>query len=195
MNGTACSSLVPPLHAQMMSNSCVCTLWSVVRDLALDQIDPSLAIGFYCRDKDDFDDFCSRASELVEKANGAPLFTVVQSIEPSKQIYNQDGGLGCSGSSMANDDDLDGSGEGEEEWQILWTGGKPLTYWVKKKLTPNTLLECPCLCVNTGDYLWSQGVVGRQCPIGNVQNAGGCKIPLYRTYTGFIMTKCIYSIF
>ena len=68
---------------------------------------------------DDFDDFCSRASELVEKANGAPLFTVVQSIEPSKQIYNQDGGLGCSGSSMANDDDLDGSGEGEEEWQIL----------------------------------------------------------------------------
>jgi len=87
--------------------------------LALDQIDPSLAIGFYCRDKDDFDDFCSRASELVEKANGAPLFTVVQSIEPSKQIYNQDGGLGCSGSSMANDDDLDGSGEGEEEWQIL----------------------------------------------------------------------------
>jgi len=93
---------------------------SVVRDLALDQIDPSLAIGFYCRDKDDFDDFCSRASELVEKANGAPLFTVVQSIEPSKQIYNQDVGLGCSGSSMANDDDPDGFGKaGEEEWQIL----------------------------------------------------------------------------
>jgi len=57
---------------------------------------------------------------LVEKASGAPLFTVVQSIEPSKQIYNQDGWLGCSGSSMANDDDLDGSGEaGEEERQIL----------------------------------------------------------------------------
>ncbi|WVZ87726.1 hypothetical protein U9M48_034321 [Paspalum notatum var. saurae] len=93
---------------------------SVVRDLALDQIDPSLAIGFYCRDKDDFDDFCSRASELVEKANGAPLFTVVQSIEPSKQMYKQDDGLGCSTSSMANKDDLDGSGEtGEEEWQIL----------------------------------------------------------------------------
>ncbi|OEL16849.1 Cysteine protease ATG4B [Dichanthelium oligosanthes] len=96
----------------------MCTF--VVRDLALDQIDPSLAIGFYCRDKDDFDDFCSRASELVEKANGAPLFTVVQSIEPSKQMYKQDDGLGCSGSSMANDNDLDGSGEaGEEEWQIL----------------------------------------------------------------------------
>ena len=66
----------------------------------------------------DFDDFCSRATELAEKANGAPLFTVVQSIEPSKQMYKQDDGLGCSGSSMANDDDLDGSGEAEE-WQIL----------------------------------------------------------------------------
>jgi len=67
---------------------------------------------------DDFDDFCSRASELAEKANGAPLFTVVQSIEPLKQMYKQDDGLGCSGSSMGNDDDLDGSGEAEE-WQIL----------------------------------------------------------------------------
>jgi cysteine protease ATG4 len=55
---------------------------------------------------------------LAEKANGAPLFTVVQSIEPSKQMYKQDDGLGCSGSSMVNDDDLDGSGEAEE-WQIL----------------------------------------------------------------------------
>ena len=143
MNGTAYSSSVP-LYSQMMPNSHAFILCSVVRDLALDQIDPSLAIGFYCRDKgkllfllrllgyiwvsllwlhlyvDDFDDFCSRASELVEKANGAPLFTVVQSIEPSKQIYNQDVGLGCSGSSMANDDDPDGFGKaGEEEWQIL----------------------------------------------------------------------------
>jgi len=119
MNGTAYSSSVP-LYSQMTPNSHAFILCSVVRDLALDQIDPSLAIGFYCRDKDDFDDFCSRASELVEKANGAPLFTVVQSIEPSKQIYNQDVGLGCSGSSMANDDDPDGFGKaGEEEWQIL----------------------------------------------------------------------------
>jgi cysteine protease ATG4 len=57
---------------------------------------------------------------LAEKANGAPLFTVVQSIQPSRQMYNQDEGLGSSGDSMVNNDDLDGSGEtGEEEWQIL----------------------------------------------------------------------------
>ncbi|GJN26001.1 hypothetical protein PR202_gb13893 [Eleusine coracana subsp. coracana] len=93
---------------------------SIVRDMALDQIDPSLAIGFYCRDKDEFDDFCSRASELAEKANGAPLFTVVQSIQPSRQMYNQEEGCGSCGDGMVNNDDLDGSGEtGEEEWQIL----------------------------------------------------------------------------
>ncbi|XP_015692368.1 cysteine protease ATG4B [Oryza brachyantha] len=96
---------------------------STMRDLALDLIDPSLAIGFYCRDKDDFDDFCSRASELVDKANGAPLFTVVQSVQPSKQMYNQDDVLGSSGDGMVdniNVGDLDGSGgTGEEEWQIL----------------------------------------------------------------------------
>jgi cysteine protease ATG4 len=143
MNGTAYQScFVRPNWRLICLHLC-----SVVRDLALDQIDPSLAIGFYCHDKgevlslgrllrpclsfsnlifylhiyvDDFDDFCSRASELVEKANGAPLFTVAQSIEPLKQMYNQDDGLGCSGSSMVNHDDLDGSGEaGEEEWQIL----------------------------------------------------------------------------
>jgi cysteine protease ATG4 len=35
-------------------------------------------------------------------------------------MYNQDEGLGSSGDSMVNKDDLDGSGEtGEEEWQVL----------------------------------------------------------------------------
>ena len=65
-----------------------------------------------------------------------------------------------------------------------------MTCWVKNH-TLNTLLECPCLCVNTGDYLWSQGVVGRQCPIGNVQNVADAKSLWYRVYTGFITTKCI----
>lgn len=96
---------------------------STVRDMPLDLIDPSLAIGFYCRDKDDFDNFCCRASELAEQANGAPLFTVVQSVQPSKQMYNQDGEPGCSGYGISDNidvEDLDGSGEtGEDEWQIL----------------------------------------------------------------------------
>ncbi|KAL5214786.1 hypothetical protein ABZP36_003938 [Zizania latifolia] len=92
---------------------------STVRDLALDLIDPSLAIGFYCSDKDDFDNFCSRASELVEKANGAPLFTVVQSVQPSKQRYNQEDVSGSSGDGTVDNINVEDLETGEEEWQIL----------------------------------------------------------------------------
>ncbi|KAJ3692995.1 hypothetical protein LUZ60_012090 [Juncus effusus] len=89
---------------------------STVRHLPLDQIDSSLAIGFYCRDKDDFDDFCSRASELDEKANGAPLFTVTDSLSPStsnrinnriNEEFNLENYAECSAHT------------GEDEWQIL----------------------------------------------------------------------------
>ncbi|KAI3462429.1 hypothetical protein Pfo_019092 [Paulownia fortunei] len=51
---------------------------NVVRHIPLDSIDSSLAIGFYCRDKSDFDDFCVRASELIDQSNGAPLFTIAE---------------------------------------------------------------------------------------------------------------------
>ncbi|XP_068668239.1 cysteine protease ATG4B-like isoform X2 [Aristolochia californica] len=59
---------------------------NIVRHIPLESIDPSIAIGFYCRDKGDFDDFCTRASELVEQSSGAPLFTVVQSLNVSKPV-------------------------------------------------------------------------------------------------------------
>ncbi|XP_072973282.1 cysteine protease ATG4B-like isoform X1 [Typha angustifolia] len=101
---------------------------SIVRHLPLDQIDPSLAIGFYCHDKGDFEDFCTRASELGEKANGAPLFTVAQSLLPAKPIYHQDplaDNIGDSSNSgigesfgVENYNDI-GSHTGEDEWQIL----------------------------------------------------------------------------
>ncbi|KAH6758647.1 Peptidase family C54 protein [Perilla frutescens var. frutescens] len=52
---------------------------NVVRHIALDSIDSSLAIGFYCRDKSDFDDFCVRAIKLIDQSNGAPLFTIAES--------------------------------------------------------------------------------------------------------------------
>ncbi|KAJ6792722.1 cysteine protease ATG4B-like [Iris pallida] len=102
---------------------------SNVRNLPLDQIDPSLAIGFYCRDKDDFDDLCWRASELGEKSNGAPLFTVTWSLQPTRPVHHHDssvdrlvGGASC-GNGM---DEPFGVGNseydthtGEDEWQIL----------------------------------------------------------------------------
>ncbi|RZC47979.1 hypothetical protein C5167_040939 [Papaver somniferum] len=63
---------------------------SVVRNLPLEMIDPSLAIGFYCRDKDDFDDFCARASKLAEESSGAPLFTITESRSLPREVQNRD---------------------------------------------------------------------------------------------------------
>ncbi|KAK4416627.1 Cysteine protease ATG4 [Sesamum alatum] len=98
---------------------------NVVRHMPLESIDSSLAIGFYCRNKSDFDDFCSRASELIDQSNGAPLFTIAESrSNPNPASYR----------STANDDaictqDFDpvdklptGGSENfaqDDEWQLL----------------------------------------------------------------------------
>ncbi|CAL9147615.1 unnamed protein product [Musa hybrid cultivar] len=97
-----------------------------VRHVPFDLIDPSLAIGFHCRDKDDFEDFCSRASQLGDKSNGAPLFTVTQFPQPSKAVPYCDGdNVGNSRNCMMdNTFDVENFGDddaqpGEDEWQIL----------------------------------------------------------------------------
>ncbi|XP_031382439.1 cysteine protease ATG4 [Punica granatum] len=94
---------------------------SVIRHITLDSLDPSLAIGFYCRDKDDFDNFCSRASELAKESNGAPLFTVAET--PSS---NSNSNCASRGVSHGDPDEGDycrdeptGPTEGEDDWQFL----------------------------------------------------------------------------
>nr|KYP38011.1 Cysteine protease ATG4 [Cajanus cajan] len=95
---------------------------SVMRHIPLDSIDPSLAIGFYCRNKDDFDDFCSQASKLAEESNGAPLFTVAESRSFSKQVTSND----VSGDNTGfQEDDFLGTAHAndsvnhEDDWQLL----------------------------------------------------------------------------
>ncbi|KAJ1443638.1 Peptidase C54 [Sesbania bispinosa] len=92
------------------------------KHIPLDSIDPSLAIGFYCRDKDDFDDFCSRASKLAEESNGAPLFTVAQSRSLSMQVTSND--VSGDKSGFQEDDSLgmdlvNDAGTHEDDWQLL----------------------------------------------------------------------------
>ncbi|CAI0541019.1 unnamed protein product [Linum tenue] len=82
---------------------------NVIRHIPLESIDPSLAIGFYCRDKDDFDEFCSLASKLAEESNGAPLFTVAHSHQNT---------FVSSCDAYQEDDDAD-DGHGGDEWQLL----------------------------------------------------------------------------
>ncbi|KAL5722389.1 Cysteine protease atg4 [Ranunculus cassubicifolius] len=87
---------------------------NVVRHHPLDMIDPSLAIGFYCRDKDDFDDFCARASKVAEASEGAPLFTV----ETSRTVCNsvrEDVLAHCD----FHEESVNESDAQEDEWQFL----------------------------------------------------------------------------
>ncbi|ERN17081.1 hypothetical protein AMTR_s00044p00081180 [Amborella trichopoda] len=65
--------------------------------MPFDTIDPPLAIGFYCRDNDDFKDFCTRAAEIASNSNGAPLFTVTNSKPVKKDAL-------ASGSSVCEDE-------------------------------------------------------------------------------------------
>lgn len=80
-----------------------------IRHIPLDSIDSSLAIGFYCRDKDDFDNFCLRASKLAEESSGAPLFTVTQTHKLSRQVSHADD---------SREDSTMPEGDGDD-WQLL----------------------------------------------------------------------------
>ncbi|KAL3844796.1 hypothetical protein ACJIZ3_002199 [Penstemon smallii] len=98
---------------------------NVVRNIPLDSIDSSLAIGFYCRDKSDFDEFCSRASKLIDQSNGAPLFTIAETRSAPKPASHR-----CTSNDNATEpEDYDGI-DGlpidesadctqEDDWQLL----------------------------------------------------------------------------
>lgn len=97
---------------------------STIRHMQLELIDSSLAIGFYCRDEDDFKDFCSRASKLGDISNGAPLFTVTQSLRHISSIHHEDGLHGTydnvGGDAFGVDHLSDNDGlANEDDWQIL----------------------------------------------------------------------------
>ncbi|KAG2258575.1 hypothetical protein Bca4012_021754 [Brassica carinata] len=83
---------------------------NTVRYVPLDSLDPSLALGFYCRNKDDFDDFCIRATKLAGDSNGAPLFTVTQS--------HRTGDCGIAETSTVTCTEISGE-ENDDEWQLL----------------------------------------------------------------------------
>ncbi|KAH9620958.1 hypothetical protein KSS87_004417 [Heliosperma pusillum] len=92
---------------------------NVVRHIPLESIDSSLAIGFYCRDRDDFDDFCSRASMLVDESNGAPLFTVAHSRSSPRATSQGNMAGGIADVEHDSYDVLNPEGEREDDWQLL----------------------------------------------------------------------------
>ncbi|KAL3528243.1 hypothetical protein ACH5RR_012899 [Cinchona calisaya] len=94
---------------------------NILRQFPLDSVDPSLAIGFYCRDKSDFDDFCLRASKLANQSNGAPLFTVTETRKSHNAVRQHDN-MNDSAEPGSNDMVPEGESEGcahEDDWQLL----------------------------------------------------------------------------
>ncbi|KAJ7552129.1 hypothetical protein O6H91_06G043000 [Diphasiastrum complanatum] len=113
---------ISPGNIETDTSSYHCTM---VRRMPLDAIDPSLALGFYCHQREDFSDLCARASELAEKSDGAPLFTIAESSRRGKRtlctnFYEDDDGklpldIDCH---IVNDAKIDVASS-EDEWQIL----------------------------------------------------------------------------
>lgn len=69
----------------------------------------------------DFDDFCARASELIDQSNGAPLFTIAETRSSSAGGNNRS--LRDNAAEF-QDNDGDPLGESEDcaqedEWQLL----------------------------------------------------------------------------
>jgi cysteine protease ATG4 len=57
---------------------------SVPQKVHISEVDPSLAIGFYCHTKEDFENFCSAIEEMSKTS--APIFT----IEQEEPVYESD---------------------------------------------------------------------------------------------------------
>lgn len=112
---------VSPDNTEVETGSYHC---SVVRQMPLSAIDPSLAIGFYCRNRDDFDDLCARASDLASRSEGAPLFTVAQSLNKSKQndAFTSEGGnsvVTVPETLLLENESVTAVPSSEDDWQLL----------------------------------------------------------------------------
>ena len=74
-----------------------------------DRLEPSLALGFYCRDRADFLSFCAAVATLPAKG-ATPAFSVVQSLE-NRFVDDSESDDGC-GPVLGGDDDGD-------EWTVV----------------------------------------------------------------------------
>ena len=73
---------------------------------------------------DDFDDFCTRASDLARRSDGAPLFTVTQSLNKSKQndALTSEGGnsvMTISETLFLENESMATVPSGEDDWEFV----------------------------------------------------------------------------
>lgn len=91
--------------------TCSC---DVLRTMWLSSLDPSLALGFYCKNKDEYLDLCDRLKELEEEHSGMPLVCVREGMGGG---VNGDEGdeLGEGAPQDWEEDEMEESTENEEE--------------------------------------------------------------------------------
>ncbi|EXX66020.1 hypothetical protein RirG_127800 [Rhizophagus irregularis DAOM 197198w] len=73
-----------------------------LRKIPISQLDPSMLLGFYCQNSEEFENFCNLVEEISK--DHMPVFT----IEQEEPVYNSDVDF------ISEDDEL-GNSEKEEE--------------------------------------------------------------------------------
>jgi hypothetical protein len=94
-----------------------------IRHMKMADVDPSLAFGFYCRSKEEFDDFCFRV-EMMHKQCECPLFSIMD----MKPKYSSEMVDDCA--SFSVDDDLD---DDDDEFVLI----APVSPAERSKLSSN----------------------------------------------------------
>jgi cysteine protease ATG4 len=82
--------------------------------LHVDSIDPSLALCFYCRNREDFEDFYTRALHEMDELPNSYIFSVAR-VTP--QYTSSDRGSGSKSKSKSSSGDW--SEEIEDEFEML----------------------------------------------------------------------------
>lgn len=87
----------------------------VLRHMPMSQIDPSLALGFYCRTEGDFESLCTHLAALETQSRSVLLLTVVEK-RSEHHIRSQDIGETSETVSVLDEEE---DATGDEDWQLL----------------------------------------------------------------------------
>eukprot|EP00697_Spironema_sp_BW2_P015264 gnl/Spiro4/6037_TR3096_c0_g1_i1.p1 gnl/Spiro4/6037_TR3096_c0_g1~~gnl/Spiro4/6037_TR3096_c0_g1_i1.p1 ORF type:complete len:424 (+),score=98.36 gnl/Spiro4/6037_TR3096_c0_g1_i1:97-1368(+) len=70
---------------------------TTVRKMQISAIDPSLALGFYCRSRSDFEDFCVRCASMVDQNPKNPIINICEGSAPQYDAVDPTDGFSDSG--------------------------------------------------------------------------------------------------
>ncbi|XP_071949326.1 cysteine protease ATG4A-like isoform X2 [Antedon mediterranea] len=89
--------------------------------MQIKDLDPSIALGFFCKDEDDFDNWCKEVKELVTIGDHSPVFELTDLRPPHWPPFEPPGSLDSSlnTSDILHIDDADIEMDSDEEFEII----------------------------------------------------------------------------